>query len=141
MNSTRTGAAKRIASATFTSLAVISCAAISANPVFAQQPSKLTPLPDMAPPPPPPQAPPSPANGAERSAKPDETTEPTVTIRQEGTNKIEEFRINGRHYATRVTPKVGKPYLLVDPDGKGGMSPADDVPALLRPPQWTLFQF
>jgi hypothetical protein len=103
-------------------------------------------LPDLAPPPPPPQVSPAPpaangTNGAERSVKPDETTEPTVTIRQEGTNKIEEFRINGRHYATRVTPKVGKPYLLVDPDGKGGMSPADDVPALLRPPQWTLFQF
>lgn len=109
-----------------TGIALVAVPAIAQQP--SQQPPKLEPVPDVPPPPP-------------GSSNIGDASEPVVTIRQEGDNKIEEFRINGRHYATRVTPKGGKPYLLVDPDGKGHMNPVDDVPARLRPPQWTLFQF
>lgn len=105
-------------------LTAISCIAFAQIP----PPPKMEPVPDEAP-------------EVRKGSNASDNTEPTVTIRQEGNNKIEEFRINGRHYATRVTPKGGKPYVLVDPDGKGRMTPTDDVPARLRPPQWTLFQF
>lgn len=109
-----------------TGIALIAVPTLAQKP--SQEPPKLEALPDAPPPPP-------------GGSNIEDASQPTVTIRQEGNNKIEEFRINGRHYATRVTPKVGKPYLLVDPDGKGRMNPVDDIPARLRPPQWTLFQF
>ncbi len=75
-----------------------------------------------------------------------EDAEPVVTIRQDGENRVEEYRINGRLYAVRVTPKVGKPYTMVDPDGKGNMTLTEtgaDDPAgkSVRPPRWVLFEF
>ena len=67
--------------------------------------------------------------------------EPAVTIRQESGNRIEEFRVRGRVYAIRVTPPIGKPYLLVDRTGKGTMTKMDDIAGGTNPPQWTLFEF
>src|SRR5690606_6816800 len=45
--------------------------------------------------------------------------EPEVTIIRRDDAVIEEYRINGRMYMVKVTPKVGKPYYLVDQDGDG----------------------
>ena len=67
---------------------------------------------------------------------------PSVTIRQDGENKIEEFRTQGgRVYAVRVTPRIGKPYLLVDPDGHGVVPNTTELSGGTRPAQWTLFEF
>ena len=71
----------------------------------------------------------------------DDPNEPQVTIRQEGENKIEEFKSKGRVYAIRVTPKIGKPYLLIDPDGKGTMTRAEEIGGGVRAPQWTILEF
>ena len=72
----------------------------------------------------------------------DQDDAPTVNIRQEGETKIEEFRTKeGRVYAVRVTPKIGKPYLLVDPDGKHPITSSGDIGTGVRPAQWTLFEF
>jgi len=73
----------------------------------------------------------------------DDGTEPTVTIRQDESNsKIEEYRVHGKLYAVRVTPKVGAPYTMVDPDGTGTMVRADDRAGVsVRPPRWVLFEF
>lgn len=106
-------------------------AASAAGALFAQsQPRDLQPLPDIPPPP-------------KLSSAPtaDDPNEPTVTIRQEGENKIEEFKSKGRVYAIRVTPKIGKPYLLVDPDGKGTMIRAGEIGGDVRAPQWTILEF
>ena len=106
-------------------------AATSASALFAQTPPKdLQPLPDIPPPP-----------KLSSTPTPDDPNEPQVTIRQEGENRIEEFKSKGRVYAIRVTPKLGKPYLLIDPDGKGTMTRAEDIGGAMRAPQWTLFEF
>lgn len=94
------------------------------------QPGDLQPLPDV---PPPPKLSPAPT--------PADANEPQVTIRQEGETRIEEFRSKGRVYAIRVTPRIGKPYLLIDPDGKGTMTQAEDIGGGVKPPQWTIFAF
>ena len=102
-----------------------------AGALYAQsQPKDLQPLPDIPPPP-----------KLSSTPIPDDLNDPQVTIRQEGENKIEEFRSKGRVYAIRVTPRIGKPYLLIDPDGKGTMTRAEDIGGGMRAPQWTLFEF
>jgi hypothetical protein len=101
---------------------------------FAQNPPKgLEPLPDIPPPPRLSNAPITPADADDA---------PSVTIRQEGENKIEEFRTKGgRVYAVRVTPRFGKPYLLVDPDEKGPVPNTTELNGGTRATQWTLFEF
>lgn len=104
--------------------------ALSVASVMAHaQPRDLQPLPDVPPPP------------KLSSVPATDDNEPQVTIRQEGENRIEEFRSKGRVYAIRVTPKVGKPYLLIDPDGKGTMTQAEDMGGGIRAPQWTILEF
>lgn len=51
----------------------------------------------------------------------DEQLEPTVTIREEEGEQIEEYRYNGQVYMVKVTPRVGVPYYLVDTDGDGNL--------------------
>jgi hypothetical protein len=72
---------------------------------------------------------------------PEVHTDPNVTIRQDGENKIEEYRVNGRLYAIRVTPKVGPPYTMVDNKGDGHFEPSDPAGVTVRPPRWTLLEF
>ena len=86
----------------------------------------------------------TPAAPSEAPRRDDNT--PAITIRQEGSNRIEEFRVHGHLYAIRVTPKVGVPYTMVDPDGSGKMilaaSGADDPAGRsVKPPRWVLFKF
>jgi hypothetical protein len=99
---------------------------------FAQAtPKNLEPLPDIPPPP-------------KLSTVPtiDDDEAPSVTIRQEADSKVEEFRTkDGRVYAIRVTPKIGKPYMLIDPDGKGAATNATEINGGVKPAQWTIFEF
>ena len=68
--------------------------------------------------------------------------QPSITIRQEGESKIEEFRTKGgRVYAVRVTPRFGKPYLLVSPDDKSPEPNTTELSGGVRATQWTLFEF
>ena len=95
------------------------------------RPGDLQPLPDV-PPPPKMTAPPT----------PEDDEAPSVTIRQDADTKVEEFRTrSGKVYAVRVTPKIGKPYVLIDPDGKGTMTNAGEINGGVKAPQWTLFEF
>ncbi len=107
-------------------------ASLVAASAFAQTPPKnLEPLPDIPPPP-----------KLSNSTAPDDAEAPQVTIRQEGESKVEEFRTRGgKIYAIRVTPKIGKPYVLVDPDGKGTMTNATEINGGVKAPQWTIFEF
>ena len=106
--------------------------AIATAASFAQAPPKgLESLPDVPPPP-----------KLSTTTTPDDAETPQITIRQEGENKVEEFRTkSGKVYAIRVTPKIGKPYVLVDPDGKGTMTNATEINGGVKPAQWTIFEF
>ena len=105
---------------------------VAGGAAFAQSsPKGLEPLPDIPPPP-----------KLSNSTAPDDAEAPTITIRQDGDSKVEEFRTKGgKVYAIRVTPKIGKPYLLVDPDGKGTMTNATEIDGGVKAPQWTIFEF
>lgn len=100
--------------------------ALAASAALAQQP-RTEPLPEIPPPP--------------RSVQSTDNLEPQVTIRQDGQNRLEEYRVGGKLYAVRVIPPIGKPYLLVDRVGKGVMTRMDDITGGVNPPQWVLFNF
>ena len=101
------------------------------QPILAQEkaklPSGLQPVPE--PPPPPPGYEPTPG------------LEPEVTITTRGEDKAEEFRVGGKLYMIKVTPKYGVPYYLVDDKGNGGFTRMDNPDTGLRVPQWVLIQF
>src|SRR5450759_1426644 len=84
-----------------------------ALPLAAQQQPGLEPLPEPPPPPP--------------GLAPDPALEPQVTITKRGEDKVEEYRVNGRLYAVKVTPPHGVPYFLVDDMGNGVMSRRDSL--------------
>jgi len=98
-----------------------------ALPLAAQQPSRLEPLPEPPPPPP--------------GLEPDPALEPQVTITRRGEDKVEEYRVNGRLYAVKVTPPHGVPYFLMDVTGDGTMIRRDSLDSGLRVPQWVIHSF
>jgi len=98
-----------------------------ALPLAAQQPPRLEPVPEPPPPPP--------------GLALDPALEPQVTITTRGEDKVEEFRINGKLYAVKVTPPHGVPYYLLDDTGNGVMSRRDAVDSGLRVPQWVIRSF
>jgi hypothetical protein len=67
------------------------------------------------------------------------STEPDVTIRQDGDKTIQEYRINGFLYAIKVTPQGGKPYFLVRADGDNNFIRSDNPDMLI--PQWEIFRW
>jgi hypothetical protein len=102
---------------------------------------KLEPVPDAAP-----QIdnrPPTVIKGDEGAAPGAEELEPEVTIREGGEGQtIEEYRIRGKLYMVKVTPKNGPAYFLVDRDGDGMFE--DRVPGGTTPiavPQWVIVEW
>ena len=68
--------------------------------------------------------------------------QPEVTTRTEGDQTIQEYRINGKLYMTRVTPRHGRPYILMDQRGDGTFSKLDNtLDGQVRVPQWVLLEF
>lgn len=106
-------------------LALLLCAALpvwadAANPL----PADLKPVPE-----------PPPMSGG------DAALEPQVTIIKRAEETVEEYRINGRMYMLKVTPKHGKPYYLIDERGDGKFARQDNLDSGIRVPQWVLFEF
>jgi hypothetical protein len=121
------------AAALFLGLGLAAGVSSAQQPNPLERPPKLEPLPDVPPPP-------------EGGSNIQRSNEPTVTTRQDGENKIEEYRVHGKLYAIRVTPRIGAPYMMVDQEGKGAFTTlpdhADDAAGLrVHPPQWVLFEF
>jgi hypothetical protein len=96
--------------------------------------------PGTLPEPPPPvknyKAPPPPANGNDAGALP----EPEVTITTKGADRHEEYRVAGRLYMVKVIPKKGRPYYLVDKEGRGEFV-KDDIQSGVSPPMWVIKRF
>ena len=86
-------------------------------------------------------APPPPASLSDQEGQ--EEIEPEVVIIQRKDKTIEEYRVNGRLYMIKVTPKNAPPYFLLDNDGDGTMESRRSVS--LEPdimiPQWVLFRW
>ena len=72
----------------------------------------------------------------------DRDTTAQVTTRVEGDQVIEEHRVNGKVHTMRVTPKHGRPYVLMDNKGDGTNSRLDQtLDQQVRAPQWVLAEF
>jgi len=72
----------------------------------------------------------------------DPALEPQVTVRTEGEQTIQEYRIKGKLYMRRVTPKHGRPYILMDHKGDGTFTKQDNtLDTGVRVPQWVLMEF
>lgn len=68
--------------------------------------------------------------------------EPEVTIVRRGDAVVEEYRVNGRMFMVKITPKVGKPYYLLDRDGDGRMeSRMSKLYEEFAVPQWVIFSW
>ena len=67
----------------------------------------------------------------------DALPEPEVTVTTHGEERREEFRMGGRLYMVKVTPKGGRPYFLVDKEGKGEFV-KDDIQHDVSPPMWVI---
>jgi hypothetical protein len=113
-------------------------------------------LPLEAPPPPPPLVereparapaarPPLPPLPQINDAEPHVTKgspEPQVTERIEGDTRIQEYRLNGKLYMQRVTPRHGRTYVLMDHKGDGTFSRLEQsLDQQVRVPQWVLWEF
>ncbi len=67
---------------------------------------------------------------------------PDITTRTEGDNVIQEYRVKGKLYMMRVTPRHGRPYILMDQQGTGTFVRQDNpLDSGVRVPQWVLLEF
>ena len=66
--------------------------------------------------------------------------EPEVTITTKGADRHEQYRIAGRLYMIKVIPKKGRPYYLVDKEGRGEFV-KDDLQSGISPPMWVIKRF
>jgi len=66
--------------------------------------------------------------------------EPEVTITTKGADRHEEYRMGGRLYMVKVIPKKGRPYYLVDKEGRGEFV-QDDLQSDIKPPMWIIKRF
>jgi len=94
--------------------------------------AQVSPPPDLQPVPEPPPPPPGVA---------DTPFEPQVTIRKQGEDVIQEYRLNGKLYMVKVTPPHGTPYFLIDERGDGLMSRQESLDSGLRVPLWVIQSF
>jgi hypothetical protein len=86
-----------------------------------------------APPPPPP-----PVDKTEASSVPNPDED--VRITSHGTDIHEEHRVNGRLYMIKVTPTKGKPYYLIDREGRGQFK-RSDLESDIAVPMWVIKRF
>ncbi|MBI5918798.1 MAG: DUF2782 domain-containing protein [Nitrosomonadales bacterium] len=107
----------------FLLLCGLSSAALAAD----QRPADLQPLP------------PPPAMDTSADDAPD--SDPEVTIKKETEQTVEEYRVGGRLYMIKVTPKIGKPYYLVDDRGDGKFARQESLDSGLRVPRWVIHRF
>ena len=98
----------------------------SALAVEAPPPPAMEPVPDAAP----------------DAAAAEESVEPQVTIIQREKETVEEYRIHNQLYMIKVTPKVGKPYYLMDADGDGKLeSRRSELDPKILIPSWVIFKW
>jgi len=71
-----------------------------------------------------------------------ETIEPEIYIFRTEEKVVEEYRVNGHLYMMKITPKIGRPYYLIDMDGDGQMEgKLSDIYNTPPVPQWVLLSW
>lgn len=80
-------------------------------------------------------------SGVSTTRTQDAVDEPAVTITKQAEQTIEEYRMGGRLYMIKVTPKGGTPYYLVDDRGDGKFARQESLDSGFRPPQWIIHRF
>lgn len=110
----------------FLSFLLLCCLSLTA---FAQKPvpDNLEPLP-----------PPPPFEAAPDEAPGDETQ---VTITKETEQTVEEYRVGGKLYMIKITPKHGVPYYLIDDQGDGKFVRQESLDSGMRVPRWIIHSF
>jgi hypothetical protein len=88
------------------------------------------------------EAPPPPPMDPAAKDDADPKLQPQVTTRTEGDKTIQEYRIRGKLYMMRVTPRTGRGYVLMDNKGDGTFTRQDNtLDQGIRVPQWVLLEF
>jgi hypothetical protein len=67
--------------------------------------------------------------------------EPQVNIIKQTEQTIEEYRVGGRLYMIKITPKQGAPYYLVDDRGDGKFARQESLDSGFRVPRWIIKSF
>jgi hypothetical protein len=68
--------------------------------------------------------------------------EPQVTIIERGSDVVEEYRLQGKLYMVKVTPRKGPPYYLIDTDGDGNLETRrGEMAETPQIPSWILFKW
>lgn len=67
--------------------------------------------------------------------------EPEVTIIKQTEQTVEEYRVGGKLYMIKITPKIGAPYYLVDDQGDGKFARQESLDSGFRPPRWIIHHF
>ncbi len=64
-----------------------------------------------------------------------------VTTRTEGDQTIQEYRVRGKLFMMRVTPRHGRSYVMIDHKGDGQFARMDNLDSGVRVPQWVIVEF
>ena len=67
--------------------------------------------------------------------------EPQVNIIKQTEQTIEEYRVGGKLYMIKITPKHGAPYYLVDDRGDGKFARQESLDSGFRVPRWIIKSF
>ena len=70
----------------------------------------------------------------------EDTLEPEITITTEGETRHEEYRVRGQLYMIKVIPARGKPYYLIDREGRGEFTRSPSAPEVMVP-MWVIKRF
>jgi hypothetical protein len=54
---------------------------------------------------------------------------------------IEEYRVNGELYIIKITPRIGKPYYLLNRRSAAGMPHRGDMDSGVSVPMWQIYRF
>jgi hypothetical protein len=120
---------RRSAAALLAALVAAAVLPVAAQSAERSKPPGTVPLEEVPPPPP-------------MSIEPGNQPVPQVSTRTEGDETIQEYRLNGKLYMMRVTPKHGHAYVLMDNKGDGTFVRQDNpLDSGLKVPQWVLLEF
>ncbi|MFZ1547745.1 MAG: DUF2782 domain-containing protein [Candidatus Nitrotoga sp.] len=64
-----------------------------------------------------------------------------ISITKPTEQTVEEYRVGGKLYMIKITPKVGPPYYLVDDRGDGTFSHYQNLGPGSNPPRWVIHRF
>lgn len=70
----------------------------------------------------------------------DPSLEPEITIHEGKEETIKEYRVNGELYMIKITPRIGKPYYLLN-RRPGGTVHRGNMESGVTVPMWEIYRF